>query len=47
MIGLLGEGLASPYSLESEENFVSEVFLAGDCMFTTNWGFQIRLLIEE
>ncbi len=47
MIGLLGEGLASPYSLESEENFVSEVFLAGDCMFTTNWGFQIRLLMKN
>ena len=44
MVGLLGDGLASPYSLESEENFVSEVFLAGDCMFTTNWSFLIRLL---
>ena len=44
MVDLLGDGLASPYSLESEENFVSEVFLAGDCMFTTNWSFLIRLL---
>jgi multiple sugar transport system substrate-binding protein len=44
MVDLLGEGLASPFSLESEENFVSEVFLAGDCMFTTNWSFLIRLL---
>jgi multiple sugar transport system substrate-binding protein len=44
MVGLLSEGLASPYSLDSEENFVSEVFLAGDCMFTTNWAFMIRLL---
>lgn len=47
MVDLLGEGLASPYSLESEENFVSEVFLAGDCMFTTNWGFMIRLLAKN
>ena len=44
MAGLLEEGLMNPYSLESEENFVSEVFCAGDCMFTTNWGFMIRLL---
>ncbi len=47
MMELLGEGLASPYSLQSEENFVSEVFLAGDCMFTTNWGFMIRLLSKN
>jgi multiple sugar transport system substrate-binding protein len=47
MVDLLGEGLASPYSLQSEENFVSEVFLAGDCMFTTNWGFMIRLLSKN
>lgn len=44
MVDLLSEGLANPYSLDSEENFVSEVFLAGDCMFTTNWNFMIRLL---
>ncbi|HEY9596007.1 MAG TPA: extracellular solute-binding protein [Spirochaetia bacterium] len=44
MVDLLSEGLANPYSLESDENFVSEVFLAGDCMFTTNWNFMIRLL---
>ncbi|HTO23020.1 MAG TPA: extracellular solute-binding protein [Spirochaetia bacterium] len=44
MVGLLSDGLANPYSLDSEENFVSEVFLAGDCMFTTNWSFMIRLL---
>ncbi len=47
MVDLLGEGIASPYSLESEENFVSEVFLAGDCMFTTNWSFLIRLLSKN
>jgi multiple sugar transport system substrate-binding protein len=44
MVDLLSDGLASPYSLDSEENFVSEVFLAGDCMFTTNWSYLIRLL---
>jgi multiple sugar transport system substrate-binding protein len=44
MVDLLAEGIASPYSLESEENFASEVFLAGDCMFSTNWSFLIRLL---
>jgi len=47
MCDLLADGLANPYSLESEENFVSEVFLAGDCMFTTNWGFMIRLLSKN
>ncbi len=47
MVDLLAEGFASPYSLDSEENFVSEVFLAGDCMFTTNWGFMIRLLADN
>jgi len=47
MCDLLSDGLASPYSLESEENFVSEVFLAGDCMFTTNWAFMIRLLSSK
>ncbi|MGA2763029.1 MAG: extracellular solute-binding protein [Spirochaetia bacterium] len=47
MVRLLAEGLINPYSLESEENFVSEVFLAGDCMFTTNWAFLIRLLSKN
>jgi multiple sugar transport system substrate-binding protein len=47
MVELLDTGLVSPYSLDSEENFVSEVFLAGDCMFTTNWGFMIRLLTKN
>jgi multiple sugar transport system substrate-binding protein len=44
MIGLLQEGLINPFSLQSEENFTSEVFQAGDCLFTTNWSFLIRLL---
>jgi multiple sugar transport system substrate-binding protein len=41
---LLTEGLMNPYSLQSEENFTSEVFQSGDCLFTTNWSFLIRLL---
>ncbi len=44
MVALLAEGLVNPYSLQSEENFVAEVFQSGDCMFTTNWSFLIRLL---
>ncbi len=44
MTGLLEEGLVNPYSLQSDENFASEVFLSGDCLFTTNWVFLIRLL---
>jgi len=44
MRSLLAEGLMNPYSLQSEENFVSEVFQSGDCLFTTNWSFLIRLL---
>jgi multiple sugar transport system substrate-binding protein len=44
MTRLLAEGLVNPYSLQSEENFTSEVFQAGDCLFTTNWSFLIRLL---
>jgi len=44
MQDLLAEGLINPYSLQSEENFVSEVFQSGDCLFTTNWSFLIRLL---
>ena len=44
MAALLSEGLVNPYSLQSEENFVSEVFQSGDCLFTTNWSFLIRLL---
>jgi multiple sugar transport system substrate-binding protein len=41
---LLTDGLMNPYSLQSEENFTSEVFQSGDCLFTTNWSFLIRLL---
>jgi multiple sugar transport system substrate-binding protein len=44
MRSLLAEGLMNPYSLQSEENFTSEVFQSGDCLFTTNWSFLIRLL---
>lgn len=44
MTGLLKQGLMNPYSLDSEENFTSEVFQAGDCLFTTNWLWLIRLL---
>jgi multiple sugar transport system substrate-binding protein len=44
MTRLLAEGLVNPYSLQSEENFTSEVFQAGDALFTTNWSFLIRLL---
>ncbi len=44
MTELLSEGLVNPYSLQSEENFVAEVFQSGDCLFTTNWSFLIRLL---
>jgi multiple sugar transport system substrate-binding protein len=44
MTGLLKEGLMNPYSLDEEENFTSEVFQAGDCLFTTNWLWLIRLL---
>jgi multiple sugar transport system substrate-binding protein len=47
MVDLLDQDLANPYSLDSEENFASEVFLAGDCMFTTNWSFLIRLLAKN
>lgn len=36
---LLDRGLMNPYALYSEEVFASEVFLWGDCMFTTNWVF--------
>jgi multiple sugar transport system substrate-binding protein len=44
MSGLLKRGLMNPYSLDAEENFTSEVFQAGDCLFTTNWLWLIRLL---
>jgi multiple sugar transport system substrate-binding protein len=44
MRSLLTQGLMNPYSLQSEENFTSEVFQSGDCLYTTNWSFLIRLL---
>ncbi len=44
MVMLLDDGLVNPYSLHSEENFVNEVFLAGDCLFTTNWMYLVELI---
>jgi multiple sugar transport system substrate-binding protein len=44
MARLLDEGVVNPYSLQSDEDFAAEVFQAGDCLFTTNWSFLIRLL---
>src|SRR5208283_1447804 len=39
MISLLREGLANPYSLESDEVFAGDAFLMGDVLFETNWTF--------
>lgn len=36
---LLEEDLLNPYSLEREEVFAADVFLAGDSMITMNWTF--------
>jgi len=44
LIGLLEEGLLNPYSLQSEEVFAAEVFVWGDCLFTTNWTFLSGLI---
>jgi multiple sugar transport system substrate-binding protein len=44
MKGVLEEGLMNPYSLQSDELFVSEVFLNGDTAFTTNWTYLLRYL---
>lgn len=44
---LLSEGLLNPYSLNAEEVFASEVFLAGDCLFTTNWTFLTGLIRDS
>ncbi|MEW5814213.1 MAG: extracellular solute-binding protein [Spirochaetota bacterium] len=43
---LLDRGLLNPYSLNSEEVFAAEVFLAGDSLFTTNWTFLTGLIKE-
>jgi multiple sugar transport system substrate-binding protein len=39
MVSLLDTGLASPYSLRSDEVFAAEAFLMGDVLFETNWTF--------
>ncbi len=44
MVNLVREGLMNPYSLQADENLAAEVFQAGDCLFTTNWSYLIRLL---
>lgn len=46
MRSLLEEELMNPYSLQSHEGFVSDVFLAGDAMFVTNWTFIVDALNE-
>ncbi len=43
MVELLKKGLMNPYSLKSDELFASEVFLSGDCLFSTNWTFLAEL----
>ncbi len=47
LVGLLDEGLLNPYSLQSEEVFTAEVFIWGDCLFTTNWTFLTGLIKES
>lgn len=46
LVGLLDEELLNPYSLQSEEVFAAEVFVWGDCLFTTNWTFLSGLIKE-
>jgi len=43
MVDLLKKGLMNPYSLKADEMFSSEVFLSGDCLFSTNWTFLAEL----
>lgn len=43
MVELLKKGLVNPYSLKADEIFSSEVFLSGDCLFSTNWTFLAEL----
>lgn len=47
LVSLLERELMNPYSLHSEEVFTSEVFLNGDCLFTTNWTFLSGLIKES
>ena len=47
VVSLLDAGLLNPYSLHSEEVFTAEVFIWGDCLFTTNWTFLTGLIRES
>jgi multiple sugar transport system substrate-binding protein len=47
LVNLLEMGLLNPYSLHSEEVFAAEVFIWGDCLFTTNWTFLTGLIRES
>jgi multiple sugar transport system substrate-binding protein len=47
LVDLLDKGLLNPYSLNSEEVFAAEVFIWGDCLFTTNWTFLSGLIKES
>lgn len=44
MVNLLDEGLANPMSLESDELLAKDVFISGDCAFTSNWTFLYALM---
>jgi multiple sugar transport system substrate-binding protein len=44
LVDLLDTGLLNPYSLHSEEVFAAEVFIWGDCLFSTNWTFLTGLI---
>ncbi len=46
-VDLLDRGLLNPYSLDSEEVFAAEVFIWGDCLFTTNWTFLTGLIRDS
>lgn len=47
LVGLLERDLLNPYSLHSEEVFAAEVFIWGDCLFSTNWTFLSGLIRES
>lgn len=47
LVGLLEKQLLNPYSLYCEEVFAAEVFVWGDCLFTTNWTFLSGLITES
>jgi len=47
LVDLLDQDLLNPYSLHSEEVFAAEVFIWGDCLFTTNWTFLTGLIRES